>query len=103
MSEALIQFIFLGLLIGVFYMMLIRPQKRRAQQHRNLITSLDVGDEIVTIGGMYGRIRSIGDEEIEVEVAAGTTVRFVKSAIARRLTENLEADEPAAAAEEEQG
>lgn len=103
MSEALIQFIFLGLLIGVFYMMLIRPQKRRAQQHRTLITSLDVGDEIVTIGGMHGRIRSIGDEDMEVEIAPGTTVRFVKNAIARRVTEDLGADEPTPAAEEEQG
>lgn len=103
MNEAFIQFIFLGLLIGVFYLMLIRPQKKRAQQHRDLLTSLDVGDEIVTIGGMHGRIRSIGDDEMEIEVAPGTNIRFVKTAIARRVTENLEPEDVGRTSEEEQG
>ncbi len=53
-SAALTQFLFLGLLIGVFYFMLIRPQKKRAEQHRSLIESVGVGDEVVTIGGLHG-------------------------------------------------
>ncbi len=82
--------IFMGFLIAIFYFMLIRPQKRRVQQHRQLIESVGEGDEIITIGGVYGTVRSIGDEEMEVEVSPGTTVRFTKSAIARRVTEDLE-------------
>lgn len=85
--------VFLALLIGVFYFLLIRPQKRRVDQHRKLIESVGVGDEIVTIGGMLGTVRSIGDEHMELEVTPGTTIRFTKAAIARRVTEDL--DDPA--------
>ena len=85
--------IFLALLIGIFYFMLIRPQKRRVEQHKQLVQSVSNGDEVVTIGGMYGTVVSIGDDEMELEVSPGTRVRFVKSAIARRLTEDLEEEE----------
>ena len=85
--------IFMGFLIAIFYFMLIRPQKRRVQQHRQLIESVGIGDEIITIGGIYGTVRAIGDDEMEVEVSAGTTVRFTKSAIARRVTEDLQEGE----------
>lgn len=70
--------------------MLIRPQRKRAEQHRNLIGSVDVGDEIVTIGGLHGRVTRIDDEEFELEAAPGTNLRFVKSAIARKVTEDEE-------------
>ena len=88
--QAIQSLIFLAFLIAIFYFMLIRPQKRRVEAHRQLISSTDVGDEIVTIGGLYGRVTTVGDEDVEVEVAPGTTLRFVKSAIARRVTESLE-------------
>lgn len=83
-------FIFLALLIGIFYFMLIRPQKRRVQQHQNLLDSISVGDEIVTIGGLHGTVRAIGDDQVEIEAAVGVSLRFVKSAIARRVTEDLD-------------
>ena len=79
--------IFLVLLVGIFYFMLIRPQKRRVDQHRTLIVSLGLGDEIVTIGGIFGTIRNIHDEDIEVEIASGTVIRIVKSAVARQVVE----------------
>lgn len=82
-------FIFLILLIGIFYFMLIRPQRKRVQQHKRLIEGLDAGDEIVTIGGLHGVIREIGDEDLEVEVAPGITLVFVKSAVARVVEEDL--------------
>ena len=99
-SAALTQFLFIGLLIGVFYFMLIRPQKKRAQQHRDLIESVGVGDEIITIGGLHGRVASINDEDLEIEVAPGTRLRFVKSAIARKVTEDDD-EEIGATSEEE--
>ena len=88
--QGLESLIFLALLIGIFYFMLIRPQKRRVEQHKHLIESIGVGDEVVTIGGMYATVVSLGDEEVELEVSPGNRVRFVKSAIARRVTEDLE-------------
>lgn len=89
MGQGLGQVVFLVLLIAVFYFVLIRPQKRRAEQHQQLIASVDVGDEVMTIGGLYGTITAIGDEDFEMEPSPGTRLRFVKSAIARRITEEL--------------
>lgn len=82
--------IFLALLIGVFYFMLIRPQRRRAEQHRQLIESIRPGDEVITIGGMHGTVRALRDENVELEIAPDTVVRFVKSAIGRRVSEPVE-------------
>jgi preprotein translocase subunit YajC len=76
----------LVLMGGVFYFLLIRPQQRRQRQQRELIQSVDVGDEVLTIGGIYGTVRRITDEEVTVEVAPGVEMRFLKSAIARKLT-----------------
>jgi preprotein translocase subunit YajC len=82
--------VFLVVLIGLFYFMLVRPQKRRVQQHAQLVDSINVGDEVITIGGMYGTVLAIGEDEMELEIAQGSRVRFVKSAISRRVTEDLE-------------
>jgi preprotein translocase subunit YajC len=82
--------IFLILLIAIFYFMLIRPQRKRMEQHRALVESLNVGDDVVTIGGMHGTVRALRDDEIEIEIASGTVVRFVRSAVARKITEEVE-------------
>lgn len=100
MQEGLSQVAFLALLIGVFYFLLIRPQKKRVEQHQRLIGSVDVGDEIVTIGGLYGTVTAIGDDDFELEPSPGTRLRFVKSAIARRITEDLALEEEEETADE---
>lgn len=89
MDAGLANLIFLGFLIVIFYFMLIRPQKRRVDQHRRLLASINDGDEVVTIGGVFGTVRRIGEEEIELEISPGTIIRVVKSAIARRVTEDV--------------
>jgi preprotein translocase subunit YajC len=78
----------LVLMGAVFYFLLIRPQQRRTRQQRDLLQAVDVGDEVVTIGGMYGVVRSVDENEIVLEISEGIEVRFLKSAIARRLTED---------------
>jgi preprotein translocase subunit YajC len=77
--------IFLVLMGAVFYFLLIRPQQRRQRQQRQLIESVEVGDEVMTIGGMYGTVREVDDDSITVEVAPNVDIRFSKSAIARKL------------------
>lgn len=77
--------IFLVLVGVVFYFMLYRPNKRRIDQHRSLIESVEVGDEVVTIGGLFGTVRQITDDAFHLELAPGTTVKLAKSAIARRV------------------
>jgi preprotein translocase subunit YajC len=86
MEGGLSSLIFLVLFGGIFYFMLIRPQRRRVQQHRALMSSLDLGDEVVTIGGLYGTVRRLGDEDIDLEVASGVTLRVLRSAVARKAT-----------------
>lgn len=95
-SGPLSSLIFLAFLIAIFYFMLIRPQKKRMEAHRQLVESISPGDEIITMTGLYGRVGTIGDEDVEVEIAPGTTVRFLKSAIGRRVVEDLGADVPPA-------
>jgi preprotein translocase subunit YajC len=79
------QLIFLFLLIGVFYFLLIRPQQRRARDHRQLISAINVGDEVVTIGGQFGRVTRQDDSTIWLEVADNVEIRFAKQAISRKV------------------
>ena len=72
------------LLLGVFYFMLIRPQQRRSRSQRSLMDSLDVGDDVITIGGMHGTITEIDDDSILLEVAPEIEIRFIRSAISRK-------------------
>jgi preprotein translocase subunit YajC len=85
-------------LIGIFYFMLIRPQKRQAEQRRQLIESIEPGDDVITIGGMHGSVRSIDEDDVELEIAPGIVVSYVRSAIARKVYEE-EPDETEALAE----
>jgi preprotein translocase subunit YajC len=82
----------LVLMVAIFYFLLIRPQQRRVRQQRELVGSLDVGDEVVTIGGMFGRIMELDDETVTLDVGGGSRIRFVKQAVARKVLE--EEDEP---------
>jgi preprotein translocase subunit YajC len=70
---------------GVFYFLLIRPQQRRARAQRSLTQSLDVGDEVVTIGGIHGTISDVDDEFLTVEVDNDVHIQFLRSAIARKM------------------
>lgn len=73
------------LLIVVFYFLLIRPQSKRAKQHRELIDALSVGDEVVTTGGVVGRIARLRDNFVVIEIAKGVEMTMQKGAIASVL------------------
>ena len=77
--------LWLILMFGAFYMLLVRPQRRQMAAHRALIASLEVGDEVMTMGGMYGRIQKLGDDVVDLEVSPGTSVRVARSAISRKI------------------
>jgi preprotein translocase subunit YajC len=82
------------LLIGVvFYFLLIRPQQRRAKAQRELTQTTAIGDEVVTIGGLFGVVREVDDDSVLLEVAPGTELRFLRSAIARKLTDDNEVED----------
>ncbi len=70
------------LLVALFWLLLVRPQRRQAAQQRELIASLEPGDEIVSAGGLYGVIVSIDGDELQVEIADGLVVRMARGAVA---------------------
>lgn len=73
------------LIFVVMYFLMVRPQQKRAQEQRRLVSSLEPGDEVVTIGGLFGDIVEVEDAEVILEVYDGTQVRFLRSAIARKV------------------
>ncbi len=82
----------LGLMFVVFYFLLIRPQQRRARAQKELMSGLDVGDEVVTIGGMYGTITDLDDSSVTVEVAEGVEIKMRRNAIAGKVNEPVADD-----------
>ena len=73
--------IFLVLLFVVFYFLLIRPQMKRAKEHKNMVASLAKGDEVVTGGGLLGRVTKVGDHFVTLEIADGLEVKVQKQAL----------------------
>jgi preprotein translocase subunit YajC len=73
--------IFIAVMAGLLWLLVIRPQRRRTGEHGAMISSLSVGDEIVTAGGMYGTITRIDDDVLTVEIAPDITVRVARGAI----------------------
>jgi preprotein translocase subunit YajC len=71
--------------IALFYFMLIRPQSKRAKEHQALIAKLATGDEVVTTGGLLGKIAEVGDTFITLEVADGVLVKVQKVQIAQLM------------------
>ena len=69
------------LIFVIFYVLLIRPQQRRAKEHQNEIAAVKKGDDVVTGGGLIGRVTKVSDTEVEVEIAQGVKVRAVKSTL----------------------
>ena len=77
------QLIVIVAMFALLWLFLIAPQRRRAQAQKELISGVEVGDEILTVGGVYGHVRAIDEEgELEVEIAPGTRVRMARRAVA---------------------
>ena len=76
------------LIFVIFYILMIRPQQRRAKEHQNAIAAVKKGDDVITGGGIRGRVTKVSDDEAEVEIAQGIKVRVVKATITQVLTVN---------------
>ena len=76
------------------YIFVLLPQRRATREKMEMQDSIDVGDEIVTAGGLYGFVTAIGDDELEVEIAPGTIVRVATRAVAGRIDPDVDDDEP---------
>lgn len=76
----------IALLFGVMYFMMIRPQQKRRREAEQMQSALSPGDEVVTIGGLYGTVMEVDDETVRLEVAPGVQTRYARPAIARVVT-----------------
>ncbi|MFC6686910.1 preprotein translocase subunit YajC [Jhaorihella thermophila] len=83
---AIAQFIPLILIFAIMYFLLIRPQQKKMKEHQAMVESLRRGDQVVTQGGIIGKVSKVKEDgEIEVEIADGVKVRVVKNTIAQVL------------------
>jgi len=76
------------LIFVIFYVLMIRPQQQRVKQHQTAIAAIKKGDEVVTGGGIRGRVTKVTDDEAEVEIAQGVKVRVVKGTLSQVLTKS---------------
>lgn len=84
--EGIGQFLPLILIFAIMYFLLIRPQQKKMKQHQAMVAALRKGDQVITQGGLIGKVARVkDDDEIEVELAQGIKVRVVKSTVAQVL------------------
>ncbi|HEX2701609.1 MAG TPA: preprotein translocase subunit YajC [Acidimicrobiales bacterium] len=93
------QVLFPLVFLALMWFLLVRPQKERVRRQQELVASLEVGDEVITAGGVVGRIVALDDDEAQIEVAPGIVLRFLRLAVNARVTDEV----PSAALGEPEG
>ncbi len=86
-------FIYFAVIALAFFLLIVLPQRRRSTAHRALLASLQVGDEVVTIGGILGTIRELDDEKIQLEVAEGVVLTVARNAVAQSVVDDVTSDD----------
>src|SRR4030067_2743438 len=81
-GSQILSFLPIVLIFVIFYFLLIRPQQKRAKDHRNLLSSIKEGDEVLTSGGIYGKITGIRDDKITLEISDKVRVKVNRGHIA---------------------
>ena len=97
--------IFIAVMLGLMWLLLIAPQRRRQRATRDMIAGLEVGDEVLTAGGVYATVQAVREDDLTVEIAPGTSVRLDKRAVAVVLSEETDEQDvegPAETAEDEE-
>jgi preprotein translocase subunit YajC len=91
-ASSLISFVPIVIIFAIMYVLMIRPQQKKVKEHRAMIEAVRRGDQVVTGGGMIGKVTKVNEGEVEVELAPNVKVRVVKST----LTQVMSKTEPAA-------
>lgn len=81
-QSAITSLIPLVIMFGIFYFLLIRPQQKKAKEHKALLESLKKGDQVITAGGMHGKISAVEDTVVTIEVANNVNIKFNKAHVA---------------------
>ena len=76
--------IFLIVIFGLFYFVMIRPQRRKQKEHEMMVQELQKGDRVITSGGIYGTIESLSEDSIVLKVESGTTIRVARGSVVGR-------------------
>jgi preprotein translocase subunit YajC len=71
------------LMLGVMYFLLIRPQQKKANEHQNMLSKLGAGDEVVTAGGILGRVTEVSDNFLTIEIAEGVRIKVQKAQVSQ--------------------
>ncbi len=88
-TSTIYMIVFMVLLFGIFYLLIIRPQSKRQKEHMDLINNLKVGDRIITIGGIYGKIDSIREDSYVIKVESGELIRIAKNAVSGKQPDEV--------------
>ena len=91
--------IVMAALLVVMWLLVMRPQRKRQLQQTEMLARLELGDEILTAGGLYGRVEGLEDDEVMLEIAPGTTVRVDKRAVAAVVAPEEQEEQEAPEAE----
>ena len=83
--SALMTFLPLVALFVIFYFLIIRPQNKKQKEHREMVAALSTGEEVVTAGGVLGKVTAVGDQFLEVQIADNVTVKVQRHTIAAVL------------------
>lgn len=79
--------IFLVLIFGVFYFLMIRPQRKRQKKHEEMVQELQRGDKVVTAGGIYGVLESLSEDSVVLKIESGATIRIARDSVIGRREE----------------
>jgi preprotein translocase subunit YajC len=92
-AGGLISFVPIILIFAIMYFLMIRPQQKKVKEHRAMVEALRRGDQVITSGGLIGKVTKVADAELEVELAPNVKVRVVRSTITQVVskTEPVEA------------
>ncbi len=86
-SSTLMTFLPIILIIGVFYLLVMRPQQKRRREQQEKLSTVRPGDKIMTTAGVFGTVASVGDDKFDLEIAPGVRVTMLKAAISQIVTE----------------
>src|SRR5688572_8818359 len=91
-SSAIISMIPFLLILVIFYFVLIRPQQKQLQKHRQFLESLKKGDEVITDSGMFGTVIGVNDDSVVLRIADNVKVKFLKAKVSGRIGASAEAE-----------
>lgn len=84
-GSGIMGFLPLIIIFVIFYFLLIRPQQKRAKEHRDLVSKLAKGDEVVAAGGLYGRVTDLDDTLLTLEIANGVAIKVQRQSVSQVL------------------